>query len=95
LADLVVGKYFGNVIADSKGSSRSDVTLTITKLDKWTVRITSDYPRLGTVEVTLTRAGGKIVSAGGNALFLLDPDARPLTVAYNPNGEVAYAGRKQ
>ncbi len=42
LADLVAGKYFGDVIADSKGSSRSDVALTITKLDKWKVRITSD-----------------------------------------------------
>jgi TIR domain len=47
-ADLVAGKYFGDVVADSKGSSRSDVVLTITKLDKWKVRITSDYPRLGT-----------------------------------------------
>ena len=41
-AELVAGKYFGDVIADSKGSSRSDVMLTITKLDKWSVRITSD-----------------------------------------------------
>jgi hypothetical protein len=94
-ADLVAGKYFGDVIADSKGSSRSDVALTITKLDKWKVRITSDYPRLGTVDVTLTRAGGKIVNAGGNAVFLLDPNVQPLKLEYNPNGEVAYAGRKQ
>jgi TIR domain len=94
-ADLVVGKYFGDVVADSKGSSRSDVTLNITKLDKWKVRITSDYPRLGTVDVTLTRVGGKIVNAGGNAVFLMDPNVRPLKLEYNPNGEVAYAGRKQ
>lgn len=87
-ADLVAGKYFGDVIADSKGSSRSDVVLTITKLDKWSVRITSDYPRLGTVDVTLTRAGGKIVNAGGNAVILMDPNARPLKLEYNPNGEV-------
>ena len=94
-AELVAGKYFGDVIADSKGSSRSDVVLTITKLDKWSVRITSDYPRLGTVDVTLTRAGGKIVNAGGNAVFLMDPNVRPLKLEYNPNGEVVYAGRKQ
>ena len=94
-ADLVAGKYFGDVIADSKGSSRSDVLLTITKLDKWKVRITSDYPRLGTVDVTLTRAGGKIVNAGGNAVFLMDPNVRPLKLEYNPNGEVVYAGHKQ
>lgn len=32
LADLVVGKYYGEAIADSKGSSRSDVAVTITKI---------------------------------------------------------------
>jgi hypothetical protein len=94
-ADLVAGQYLGSVIADSKGSSRSDVALIITKLDKWKVRITSDYARLGTVDVTLTRAGGKIISAGGNAVFLMDPNTRPLGLEYNPNGEVAYVGRKQ
>ena len=39
LADLVVGSYSGDVIADSKGGSRSDIGVTITKLDSSTVRV--------------------------------------------------------
>jgi TIR domain len=95
LADLVVGTYAGAVVADSKGGSRSDVILTITKLDNSTVRVTSDYSRLGAVDVTLTRIGGKIMSAGGNTTLLLDLEQHPPALAYNPDGEVAYHGNKQ
>jgi hypothetical protein len=94
-ADLVVGIYYGDVISDSKGSSRSDVTLTITKLDKRTVRVTSDYPRLGTVDVALTRIENKILSNSGNTVLTLDLEKHPPRLDYNPNGEVAYAGSKQ
>jgi len=93
-ADLVVGTYYGNVISDSKGSSLSDVTLTVTKLDKRTVRITSDYPRMGTVDVTLTRIGNKILNGSGNTVLILDLEKHPPRLEYNPNGEVAYAGSK-
>jgi hypothetical protein len=95
LADLVVGTYAGDVVSDSKGSSRSDVTLTVTKLDKSTVRVTSDYPRLGAVDVTLTRIGSRIVSASGDTTLLLDLEQHPPTLAYNPHGEVAYHGSKR
>ena len=50
-ADLAVGAYAGNVISDSKGSSRSDVLLTIAKVDRWTVRVVSDYAGLGATEL--------------------------------------------
>ncbi|MFN2103830.1 MAG: toll/interleukin-1 receptor domain-containing protein [Candidatus Promineifilaceae bacterium] len=94
-ADLVVGTYYGNVISDSKGSSLSDVTLTVTKLDKRTVRITSDYPRMGTVDVPLTRIGNKIFNGSGNTVLILDLSQHPPRLDYNPYGEVAYAGSKQ
>jgi hypothetical protein len=94
-ADLVVGTYNGNVISDSKGSSLSDVTLTVTKIDKRTVRITSDYPRMGTVDVALTRIGNKILNGSGNTVLILDLEQNPPRLDYNPYGEVAYAGRKQ
>jgi hypothetical protein len=94
-ADLVVGTYYGNVISDSKGSSLSDVTLTVTKLDKRTVRVTSDYPRMGTVDVSLTRIGNKIFNGSGNTLLILDLSQHPPRLEYNPYGEVAYAGSKQ
>lgn len=95
LADIVVGTYFGDVIADSKGSSRSDVVLTITKLDRSTVRVTSDYRRLGTVDVTLTRMGTQILNADGDTPFILDLEQNPLTLVYDPHSEVAYRGKKR
>ena len=95
LADLVTGTYIGNVVSDSKGSSRSDIGVTVTKLDRYTVRVTSDYPRLGTVDVTLTRIGNKILGAGGDSPFIVDLDQSPPTLAFNPRNELAYGGTKQ
>ena len=95
LADLVVGTYLGNVIADSKGSSRSDVVLTISKLDRSTVRVTSDYPRLGTIDVTLTRTGNQILNANGDTPFIVDLDRNPPSLLFDPHSEVAYRGNKR
>jgi len=39
LADLVVGNYYGKVISDPKGSSRSDIAVTISKIDRAKVRV--------------------------------------------------------
>jgi TIR domain len=94
-ADLASGVYYGGVISDAKGSSRSDVTVTVTKVGPRRVRITSDYERLGTVEVELTRVGDGIQSAGGDTTFLLEPRKEPPTLSYNPHGDVAYSGRKE
>jgi TIR domain-containing protein len=93
-ADLVVGTYVGDVIADSLGSSRSDVLVTIAKVDKWTVRVTSDYARLGAVDVALTRIGDKIMSAGGDATLVLDLERAPPILDYNPQG-IAYRGKRR
>jgi len=95
LADLVVGNYSGSVIADSKGSSRSDISVIITKLDGSTVRVTSDYPRLGTADVTLTRVGNQVLNADGDTPFILDLGGAPPTLLFDPHGEVAYRGSKQ
>ena len=95
LADLVVGNYHGDVISDSKGGSRSDVGVTITKLDRSTVRVTSEYRRLGIVDLTLTRIGNKIFNANGDTPFIVDLDRNPPTLLFNPHNEVAYGGHKQ
>lgn len=94
IADSVAGTYYGNVVADSKGGSQSDVTVTIVKVGKRRVRITSDYERLGTTEVELTRSGSAIISAGGEALLSLETDKNPPQLDYNPGG-VVYAGQKR
>jgi hypothetical protein len=95
LADLVVGSYFGNVISDSKGSSRSDIDVAITKMNRYTVRVTSNYHRLGTVDVPLTRSGNQIVNAGGDSPFMVDLGRNPPTLTFNPHNELTYAGTKR
>ena len=92
LADAAAGTYAGDVISDSKGSSRSDVTLTVTRISKDLVRVTSDYPRLPVVEVPLTRAMGKILQQRGDTVFLLDPKEARLDVSFR--NEVSWAGTK-
>lgn len=94
-ADLVVGTYAGDVISDSKGPSRSDVTLAVRKIDKWTVEVSSDYARLGTETVTLTRAGDTILNVAGDTVFRLDLTRQPPTLDYNPHNEVAFSGERR
>ena len=95
LADLAAGTYDGDVISDSRVSSRSDITLTVTKVDKHAVRVTSDYRRMGTVDVTLTRADNKILSADGDSPFMLDLGQNPPVLEFAPHNELAYRGRKR
>lgn len=94
-ADLIVGTYDGDVISDSRGSSRSDVTVTISKLDKRTVRVTSDYARLGTVDVSVERAGGQVLSVGSDTTLRFDPASNPPVLDYTPHGEVAFSGHRR
>jgi hypothetical protein len=72
LADIAQGVYYGDVISDARGSSRSDVTITVTKTAPMTVQVSSDYPRLKTFTARLTRAMQTIQNAGGSEVFLLD-----------------------
>jgi len=95
LTELVAGVYHGDVISDAKGGSRSDVTVTITRVSHRKVRITSDYPRLGVVEIDLNRVGSTIQNAGGNSLLLLELENNPPRLHYNPNMEVAYVGQRR
>lgn len=95
LGDAAEGTYFGDVISDSKGSSKSDVTLTVTRIGPNRVRVTSDYPRLPVVEVALTRAMDKILHASGSTTFLLDrkKDGTRLDVSFM--NEVSWSGTKR
>lgn len=95
LADVAEGSYFGDVISDSKGSSRSGVGLTVTRIGKNLVRVTSDYPRLPAVEVPLTQAMGKILNARGDTTFLLDRSKSPVRLDVSFMNEVSWAGDRQ
>jgi len=95
LADLASGVYRGEVTSDARGSSRSDVTVTVTKMTPRRVRITSDYERLDTVEVELTRVGEGIQSVGADTSFHLELTKQPPALFYSPHGDVAYTGQKE
>ncbi|MGZ5158352.1 MAG: hypothetical protein ACXWCU_12880 [Caldimonas sp.] len=95
LGDVAEGRYFGDVISDSKGSSHADVTLTVTRIGVNRVRITSDYPRLPVVEVALQRALDKIVQARGNTAFVYDWAKKPARLDVSFDNEVSWSGSKQ
>ena len=78
LADVAAGSYFGDVISDARGSSRSNVSITVTKTSPNVVSITSDYPRLPPFSARLTRAMNTIQKVGGPEVFLLDLSKRPV-----------------
>lgn len=95
LGDVVQGAYHGDVISDSKGSSQSDVNLTVTRIGVNLVEITSDYPRLPTITIKLTRAMDKILAATGNSVFLYDPAKSPPGLDVTFNMEVSWSGSKE
>lgn len=95
LADASVGTYRGDVISDSKGSSQSGVTLTVTRVGPNLVRVSSDYPRLPVVQVPLTQAMGKILQARGDSVFLLDRAKSPAQLDVTFLGEVSWSGQRQ
>lgn len=84
LADRVAGTYKGDVISDARGSSRSDVTITVTRVGPNKVEIKSDYARIPTVTIPLEKAMDAILAASGPSVFLLDtvrsPDRLDLTI---------------
>ncbi len=94
-ADLLAGSYRGDVVADSQGGSRSGITLTVRKIDGRTVRVSSDDPGLGVVDVRLTRVDGSVINADGDTALILDLTKTPPILDYNAHGTVAYRGEKR
>jgi hypothetical protein len=92
LAARAAGVYFGEVVSDARGASRSGVTVTVAKIGRSRVRIAADYPRLETVEVELQRVERTIQNAGGDTLLLLDLEKRPPRLSVTFRGEAAFQG---
>jgi hypothetical protein len=80
LADTAQGSYYGDVISDARGSSRSDVRITVTKVGPNKVRISSDYARLPAFTASLTRAMDTVQNVSGAEIFLLDLSKTPRTL---------------
>ncbi len=93
LADLVVGTYDGDVIADAKAGGRSDVRVTVQKIDRNKVRVTSNYDRIGAFSVDLTRASGTdILNLDGDTVFHVYLNQGPRKLELAVHNEISYAG---
>jgi hypothetical protein len=84
--------WYGDVISDSKGSSRSDVMVTIRRTSRNTIAITSDYARLPAVTVKLTRAMQTILAADGKTVINYDTAKETKQLGIVFEGEVAWSG---
>jgi hypothetical protein len=94
LADAVAGTYAGDVISDSKGSSRSNVTLTLTRSGPNTVTITSNYKRLPVINVPLESVMGNIQhTSRADSVFVYVRAKQQLDVTFQ--NEVSWSGFKQ
>ena len=94
LADLAAGRYFGDVISDARGSSRSDVRITVVKVGPNKVQVTSDYPRLRSFAATLTRAMDTVQNASGDEVFLLDLAKAPHSLHVTVD-DASWAGSRE
>lgn len=93
LADQLAGTYEGDVISDARGSSQSDVTITITRTGKNIIQVSSDYPRIPTVTIPITKAMSAIVSNSASYTVFADtakdPSRLDLTI-----DDASWSGRK-
>ncbi|WP_129792711.1 hypothetical protein [Sphingosinicella sp. CPCC 101087] len=84
LADFAAGNYVGDVISDARGSSRSDVAITVQRVGPNLVEVSSNYSRIPTVRIQLTQAMSAVVAEGSDHVFLIqrdsDPDQLSLTI---------------
>lgn len=94
LADAAQGTFEGDVISDARGSSQSGVSITVTKTGPNTVEVTSDYDRLPTFTVKLTRAMHTIQQKSGDAVFLLDQSKSPETLMVTVD-DASWAGERR
>jgi hypothetical protein len=70
------------------------VLVTVTRIDRTKVRVTSDNRRIGTLEVDLTRIGDNLFSVGGDSTLIAYTKKNPPESALTARGEVSYGGTK-
>lgn len=77
LADLAAGTYEGAVVADARGSSGTQVVVTVKRVAKNVIELTCDYARVPTVRLPLIRAMDAILNNGGHDNFLIEQGKDP------------------
>jgi hypothetical protein len=71
------------------------VFVTVTRLDRTKVRVTSDNARIGTFDVDLNRIGVNLFNVGGDSTFIAYTSKNPPEVVLTARGEVSYGGIKR
>lgn len=94
LGDTAAGTYFGNVMSDARGSSQSDVRVTVTRSGWNKVRVAFDYPRMPAFETDLTRAMETIQNKSGSFVFLLELSKSPHGLMITVD-DAAWAGTRE
>ncbi len=94
LAHMASGTYFGDVISDARGASRSSVRVTVTRAGPNLVRVVSDHPRLPPFTARLGRAMDSLQNVGGDSVFLLDLSKSPRTLMVTID-DASWAGVKE
>ncbi len=78
LADIASGTYDGDVISDARGSSRSNVSIRVTRTGPNAIFVASNYQRLEPFRVKLSKYMNTIQNVDGPEVFLLDLSKNPL-----------------
>ena len=94
LADVAQGSYFGDVISDARGATRSGVRIDVAKLGPNKIRVTSDYPRLPPFTASLTRAMSTIQNISGAEIFLLETSKTPASLMVTVD-DASWSGTRQ
>ena len=77
LADVAAGTYEGAVVADVRGSSGTQVVVTVKRVAKNVIELSCDYARVPTVRLPLIRAMDAILNNGGHDNFLIEQGKDP------------------
>jgi hypothetical protein len=83
-AAQVAGVWRGDVTSDARGSSRTGVTVTITRIGPNRIELSCDYARIPTVQMVLGRYADSLQPVSGPYVFLIDlardPNRLDLTI---------------
>jgi hypothetical protein len=83
-AAQVAGVWQGDVTSDARGSSRTGVTVTVTRIGPNRVEIACDYARIPRVQLGLARYADSLQAVSGPVVFLIDlakdPNRLDLTI---------------
>ena len=94
LADALAGTYDGAVTSDARGSSRGSVAITVTRIGRNQINISSDYRRIPDMTAGLENASGTILSTTRGITIVVDRNKDPNKFDLSADG-VTFLGRRR